>query len=374
MKKIYFTFAAFIVFIVFSLITVEIFLRVYSKFNPTFFAPKNKTYDQFRPNPKSWVNGFQLNSKGYQDEEFSIQKKEGTFRILAVGDSFTFGVVPYKNNFATVLEDHLKEKNLSIEIINMGIPSTNVQDYLSLFIDEGLELSPDMIVLNIYIGNDITYASQNKKESAIYTLRFINYINAFFKFNRNGDKVIARLGGDNRENLYNDEAKSMDDKTFIEIQKSLFFIYFDKEYIVKHLSHKYDSIFRDLNTMNKICQDRKIKLLITLLPAEIQVDKNLQKIIEPEVYKDLSNKFDSHDNFIESINYSLPNIRIKNELAKQNIQYLDLLESFQKKAMISKFYKPNDTHWNIAGNLLAADLIYEYMLKESLNNSPYARE
>jgi lysophospholipase L1-like esterase len=363
MKKMFFTFGGFVVFLVFSFIIVEVFLRVYSKFSPTFFAPKNKAYDQFRPNPNSWINGFQLNSKGYQDEEFSIQKKEGTFRILAIGDSFTFGVVPYKNNFVTIIEERLKEIKPSIEIINMGIPSTNVQDYLSLLIDEGLELNPDMIMINVYIGNDITYASQSKKESSIYTIRFINYLKAFFKFNRNGEKVITRLGGDNKENLYNDEANSMDDHTFMEVQKSLFFIYLDKDYILKELTHRYDSIFKDLNTLNQICQDRKIKLLITLLPAEIQVDKNLQKIIEAEVYKDLSNKFDSHEKFIESIHYSLPNAKLKNELTKQNIEYLDLLDPFQKKGLSKKFYKPKDTHWNIAGNMLAADLIYEYLLK-----------
>ena len=367
MKKTFFTFGGFVVFLVFSFIVVEIFLRVYSKITPTFFAPKNKAYDQFRPNPNSWINGFQLNSKGYQDEEFSIQKKEGTFRILAIGDSFTFGVVPYKNNFVTILEERLKEKKQSVEIINMGIPSTNVQDYLSLLIDEGLDLNPGMIMINVYIGNDITYATQYKKESAIYTVRFINYLKAFLKFNRNGEKGIIRLGGDNRENLYRDDSNSMDDHTYTEVQKSLFFIYLDKDYILKELSNRYDSIIKDLNTLKQICQDRKIKLLVTLLPAEIQVDKNLQKTIEVEVYKDLSNKFDSHEKFIESIHYSLPNIKLKNELTKQNIEYLDLLEPFQQKGMSSKLYKPKDTHWNIAGNRLAADLIYEYMPNVNLS-------
>jgi hypothetical protein len=145
-KKILFTFITFLFFILLSLISIELFLRGYSKFNPTLFAPKDKKYDQFRANPKAWINGFQLNSKGYHDEEFTVQKKDGVFRILAIGDSFTFGVVPYKDNFITLLQESLKEKNPSLEILNMGIPGTSVKEYLSLFVDEGLELNPDMLL------------------------------------------------------------------------------------------------------------------------------------------------------------------------------------------------------------------------------------
>ena len=38
-----------------------------------------------------------------------------------------------------------------------------IWDYLSLLIDEGLDLNPGMIMINVYIGNDITYTTQYKK-------------------------------------------------------------------------------------------------------------------------------------------------------------------------------------------------------------------
>jgi hypothetical protein len=97
---------------------------------------------------------------------------------------------PYKDNFITLLQESLKEKNPSLEILNMGIPGTSVKEYLSLFVDEGLELNPDMLLLNVYIGNDIL-ETEKKEESNLYTVRFFKYVNAVFKIeNRVGASLL----------------------------------------------------------------------------------------------------------------------------------------------------------------------------------------
>lgn len=362
-KKIFFAILAFIFIILTTFICSEIILRIYSKITPTLFAPKDKKYNQARANPNAWINGFRLNSKGFHDLEFSVQKKEGTNRILAIGDSFTFGVVPYENNFITLLEGYLNQKKPT-EIINMGIPGLDVEGYLSILVDEGLELNPDMILLNLYIGNDLSEV-ETKEESSIYTVRFINYIIAYSKINNNENSGIVRLGGDSKENLYKDDSKTMNDQYFYDIEKSRFVIYFDNDRIMKLLKSRYKYVFKDINTINQICISKNIKLLIVLMPSEIQVDKNLQREVEVRLNDSLYKLVDSYDNLIKSINYSFPNTLVKNELNKQNIQYLDLLEPFQERALTERLYKPNDTHWNIPGNLLAAKLIYQYINKNN---------
>ena len=364
-KKILFTFITFLFFILLSLISIELFLRGYSKFNPTLFAPKDKKYDQFRANPKAWINGFQLNSKGYHDEEFTVQKKDGVFRILAIGDSFTFGVVPYKDNFITLLQESLKEKNPSLEILNMGIPGTSVKEYLSLFVDEGLELNPDMLLLNVYIGNDIL-ETEKKEDSNLYTVRFFKYVNAVLKLKQSGSKPFVRLGGDNKENSYDDNLKSMDDQAFYEVQKEMFIVYFDHKHILKYLNYKYNAMFKEFENIKRICDSKNIKLLVVLIPAEIQVDKNLQKIIEPQLNNSSYKSVDTYDNLIRSINYTLPNTIIRKELSLQGIQYVDLLEPFQEKALALRLYKPQDTHWGIVGNQFAAQILNEFFLKKNI--------
>ena len=134
---------------------------------------------------------------------------------------------------------------------------------------------------------------------------------------------------------------------------------------MKLLKSRYKYVFKDINTINQICIAKNIKLLIVLMPSEIQVDKNLQKEVEVRLNDSLYKLVDSYDNLIKSINYSLPNTLVKNELNRQKIQYLDLLEPFQERALRERLYKPNDTHWNITGNLFAAQLIYEYINKNN---------
>lgn len=47
---------------------------------------------------------YQNNSLGFKDTEFVKPKTPGGFRIMAVGDSFTHGVVPYPASVMTILE------------------------------------------------------------------------------------------------------------------------------------------------------------------------------------------------------------------------------------------------------------------------------
>ena len=267
-------------------ISAEILLRVYSKLSPAFFAPTDKSYNQFRPKPNSWVNGFKVNSKGFQEEEFIIPKKADTYRILAIGDSFTLGVVPYRTNFISLLKENLKEKNKSIEILNLGISATTVRDYLSLFVDEGLELNPDLILVNIFIGNDI-HDSVAKKESSLYTLRLFQYLRAIYLYNENETNWTKRIGADTNAYAYDENIKTMSDNVYYKLQKDLFIVYFDHKHALGILKHNYTSMFRDLQTLNEICKSKNIKLLVTLLPAEVQVDKDLQKVLENEFIKEL---------------------------------------------------------------------------------------
>lgn len=346
-------------------LSVEILLRVFAQFTPTFYAPKAKRYNQFRANPNSWVNGFQLNSKGFHDEEFSFKKKEGSIRILALGDSFVFGVVPYQFNFITLLEKLLKAKNPSIEIINMGIPSTTINDYLALLVDEGLELNPDMILLNIYIGNDIR-DTEKKVVSSSYLIRFFTYLNAMSKFEETKNITEGRMGGAGKENNYEDYKKTFDDEAFNEILIELFLTYFEQKDAINRFNPKYKSVFKDLKIIKQICRAKNIKLLVNLLPSEIQVDTDLQKKFQLDLKNSNYAVALPYEEVIKSINYIRPNILMKKALEDEKILYLDLLEAFQQKGKTEKLYKPNDTHWNIAGNSLAAQLIFEYFVKEKI--------
>ena len=50
-------------------------------------------------------------------------------------------------------------------------------------------------------------------------------------------------------------------------------------------------------------------------------------------------------------------------LEKKGINYIDLLPEFKKVTKTKQLYIYRDTHWNEAGNHLAADLIFPELLK-----------
>jgi SGNH hydrolase-like domain, acetyltransferase AlgX len=85
-----------------------------------------------------------------------------------------------------------------------------------------------------------------------------------------------------------------------------------------------------------------------LIPDDVQVDCTLQAQVLK--LKEVNSKADDFD-------FKLPNKLLAARLRQENIECLDLLDEFIRAGNSTALYKPNDSHWNIAGNRLAADVI-----------------
>ena len=100
-----------------------------------------------------------INSHGFRDENNTVEKPGKTKRILALGDSFTFGIKAEQEwLFTEQLEDMLnaKDGDSIYEVINAGtIGYTTDNEYL-LLKNKGLQFDPDMVIVFFFIGNDIT--------------------------------------------------------------------------------------------------------------------------------------------------------------------------------------------------------------------------
>lgn len=94
------------------------------------------------------------NSDGLRDIDHTINKPDNVYRIIALGDSFTFGWgVNLNDTWWKVLEDKLnseKSSRYKYEIINLGVfMYTYDQQFLRLK-DKGLNYQPDMVIQGIY--------------------------------------------------------------------------------------------------------------------------------------------------------------------------------------------------------------------------------
>jgi hypothetical protein len=97
------------------------------------------------------------NSFGLRGTEFSEAAPEEEFRILAVGDSITFGQgVADHETFAYQLQEMLGEAGVGecVLVINAGKPGANTVSELRWLTEYGLNFAPDLVLLQFYL-NDV---------------------------------------------------------------------------------------------------------------------------------------------------------------------------------------------------------------------------
>ena len=104
---------------------------------------------------RNWFN-YWSNALGLNDEEFEVPKPAGRFRILALGDSFTFGLVPYPHGVMTLLEARLRAAcpGRQLDLLNFGIGGAGVGDYRAIVTLGLTTYDPDLVLVNFYAGND----------------------------------------------------------------------------------------------------------------------------------------------------------------------------------------------------------------------------
>lgn len=96
------------------------------------------------------------NSVGFRGPETTLEKQDGTFRILCLGDSVMFGSgVANGEEFVRIAEVLLNAAGSSrrVEVINTGVPGYNTGMEVALLEQVGLSYDPDMVWID-FVGND----------------------------------------------------------------------------------------------------------------------------------------------------------------------------------------------------------------------------
>ena len=91
-----------------------------------------------------------INSNGFRGPEFSIEKPDNTFRVIAVGGSTTFGIgVKDASTWPSILGDKLQNfsEDIDIEVINAGIPAIGSLNESKLIKGKLVNYEPDMIII-----------------------------------------------------------------------------------------------------------------------------------------------------------------------------------------------------------------------------------
>lgn len=109
-----------------------------------------------------------FNGFGLRDAERSPLPAPGTVRVLALGDSVTFGMgVAQDQTFPRQTERLLSAaRGAPVEVLNMGMPGYNTLHELAQLRELGLSLQPKVVVVG-FLYNDIELSSAQKGEGAV---------------------------------------------------------------------------------------------------------------------------------------------------------------------------------------------------------------
>ena len=100
-----------------------------------------------------------INRAGLRGPEIG-PKAPGTLRVLALGDSFTFGVgAQAMETYPARLQELLRSRGVRAEVLNAGAPGYGVPDEVAWFQRWGWTLEPDLILVTVFVGNDLQDAA-----------------------------------------------------------------------------------------------------------------------------------------------------------------------------------------------------------------------
>lgn len=154
------------------LLVSEAGIRIWDHYDPIFRpayledaypivkgAGNRKGLSPFRPNSKGLTHGhpLRINNLGFRGPDYPINKPANSFRILVLGDSFTFGQgIGDREVYTAVIERELglKYPRKIIEAINLGVPGYSAIDEVNQLYRYGPLLNPDLILID-FTANDV---------------------------------------------------------------------------------------------------------------------------------------------------------------------------------------------------------------------------
>lgn len=358
-----------------GLLLIEGVARTFGLFrftNETFIRPHPELGWSHIPNKEGyWKIGedrvfVRINSKGLRDRELSYEKRPHTFRILVLGDSFVEGMqVPLEETFAKRLEFKLNESGMAFEVINAGFGGVGT-DYALLFLrKEGHKYAPDLVLLGFFAGNDVqdnfrsreilqhgeTGLAYEKRGVIVRLKQFLaahscayNYLGlALPTWMPQFGKVLTKLG------LLSAQPAA-DPGT----EAARPWLIFAKSYPAD-LEEAWAVTRFLMSALAKEAEVHGGKLAVFSIPSREQLSGHFwEGLISRPAFKAIEWDLEKPDRILKVLTHEC------------GIPFFPLLPAFREKAKKERLYYREDGHWNSRGSLLAAELVFDWLVQEEL--------
>lgn len=132
----------------------------FSLFGLVEASPHRDVVYELKPNVMGTFRGEPIRTNVYGHRQVTtpeLEKPEGVYRIVGLGDSHMFGWgVPQGETYLELLEQRLRAEGLNVEVINCAAPGYNTSMEVAMFEAECRAFDPDLVVLH-WIGNDFDF-------------------------------------------------------------------------------------------------------------------------------------------------------------------------------------------------------------------------
>lgn len=288
------------------------------------------------------------NSQGLRDVEYG-PKKVNEFRILALGDSFTWGGygADLSQTFVKILEKQLNEHSQRVEyqVINAGVPAYVTEQELLYLRQLGMEFEPDLLLFTFNVGGDffpradlavkdgILVSKKEKLSDALQTGRLWIYESSFLY--RIVDHFFLTFVGSaiRREALriFWNEDSHVQLYRIPQESRGMF----------------YARTLELLSQMNEFAASKKVPFVVVLFPAEYQVDAELR-----------SSFINQH--FLKRDTYDLefPQKMIKQWGEERRVQVIDLEPDLATENRGNQLFWKFNPHLTVYGNQVVGSTIF----------------
>ena len=282
-----------------------------------FCFPPNLSYE-------THFNGsivyYSHNSLGLRDKEHNITKPDNTFRIIILGDSFTYGyLLNLSDSYPYILSRLLNENpptNLSFEVFNFGIPGYGTEQEVALLEEYGLRYKPDIVVLQV-LHNDIVTASDFRKCSLKLS------------------KKLVRVEQDLLQ------------RVLLSYAKNLMLWSCSHSLALKHFENHMKIVLRNIDYLAQLGENSNFTVIIFVY--------HTGGIVSPSDKEDEPYKF-----------YTL----VKKQAMKNNLIYIDMIPSLSEIPLKDRVINADleEYHPSAKSNRLVAEKLYE-VIKNVVNEN-----
>lgn len=318
---------------------------------------------------------FKISSQGFRDREFG-PKMANEHRIAMLGDSFTMGMaVQSDHTIPRELEEQLAQRGVVATVMNCGMNGAGPHQELGILIDRVLPLNPDMVILQIFMGNDIANCLQviGKKLKA-YNPLWEDRVSRIREGARLSGKAEAWFTTHVR--LYAELKALSQGQTYLKNALDLC-RFFPPPRIADSVSNSLRSPLLEANlkdwyptlkegdkllvqsiaNIKEECDKRRIPLLGYAIPA--------YPIVDLECWEELTD----HDSLRGQYEWAKAYRHVYAVFDQLGIPTIDMLDVLLKSGAAHDLYYKYDGHLTPVGNRSAGSAIAAFLIEEYWNNS-----